>query len=1595
MKSILLIGALLVCGAMTARNVPDFSLLWNTPGRDASESMPCGGGDIGMNIWVEEGDVLFYISRSGTFDEHNCLLKQGRVRVRITPNPFLENSDFRQELKLDGGYVEVEAGGVKLQLWADVFRPVVHLELESRRPVAVDVAYESWRYRDRPLRKGEMQQNSHKWASPEGRVTSADSISASGNSIIFYHRNPAQTVFDEAVDRQGLNSVKDRMMNPLANLTSGGKLWAEHLRFAGVADGEYAGTDYRSWTLRSPSPLRREHIRIALHTAQTDELSAWYGQLTDTAAGVSTGDKARTRRWWSDFWQRSYVEASGEAREYTRNYTLFRYMLACNAYGSAPSKFNGGLFTFDPCFVDHRKSFTPDFREWGGGTMTAQNQRLIYWGMLKNGDADLMRPQFEVYRRMLRNAELRSEHYWGHPGACFTEQTENYGLPNPAEYGYERPEWFDKGVEYNAWLEYLWDTSLEFCQMILETRRYFNADITPYLPLIESCLTFFDEHYRLLARRRGRRELDGDGCLILYPGSACETYKMAYNAASTVAALRVVLETSGLKPGMLATIPPIPLRVIEGREMIAPAKSWERTNNTETPQLYPVFPWRLYGIGREGLETARNTYLYDPDALRFRSHTGWKQDLIWAACLGLTEEAARLTRLKMANGPHRFPAFWGPGFDWTPDLNHGGSGMIGMQEMLMQEHEGTIYLFPAWPADWDVRFKLHAPGGIVVEAELKGGKVVALKTDGLTPIQSKGKGERIVLCGGITYDQKAFPHSIAGLYPLAGSGRMIYDFNPGWRYYKGDVPGAHALTYDDSAWDVVSTPHTVELMPAEASGGRNYQGPAWYRKRFVIPAETKDRQVVLHFEAVMGKQIIYLNGRQALEHRGGYLPFTVDLTREGCLPGDTCLIAVLADNSDDKSYPPGKPQYALDFAYHGGIYRDVWMIAKSFTAITDAMEEGVAGGGVFVHFDKIDRKSAQVFVETDIKNSERKNRTVTLETTLTDDRGAIVGRRSERVTLAAGESGKVTHRFTVKNPRLWSPDTPYIYHVASRVRSGNTPLDGGVTRIGIRKAEFRGGEGFWLNGAPFGQLVGSNRHQDFAYVGNAAPNSQQWRDARRLRDAGCRIIRTAHYPMDPAFMDACDELGLFVIVATPGWQYWNNDPEFARLVHRNTRQMIRRDRNHPSVLMWEPILNETRYPQDFALEALQITKEEFPWPGRPVAAADMHSAGVRDHYDVVYGWPGDTARQNIFTREFGENVDDWYAHNNNNRASRSWGERPLLLQALSLAKSYGEMFRTRGGFIGGAQWHAFDHQRGYHPDPYWGGLFDAFRQPKYAYWMFRSQAVTGGEPMVYIAHEMGPFSDGDVVVFSNCDSVRLTAYDGARQWTRPVVRTPDGIPNAPVVFRQAWDFWEAREYSYVQKNWQRVSFLAEGLIDGQVVCSERKMPARRSTRLRLSVDRLGRELVADGSDFIVVIAEVTDDSGNVRRPAKEQIVFTVEGEGEIIGEGAGIGANPRAVEFGSAPVLIRSSRQAGKIRVSARVLHEGVHAPTPAVIEFESVPAALPFCFLEQATADVPAIEPQASRQPGANVPTDAEKERMLIETERQQTEFGEKHKTK
>ena len=730
MKQLWLLALLFLSTTVCATDYVPRDVVWTTQSRNSSESMPCGGHDIGLNVWVEGGDVLFYIQQSGWFDENNTLLKAGRWRLHLDGRPF-DGNDFEQRLCLDDGAIYIRGGGVEVRIWADVEEPVVFVATVSQQSERAALSYESWRYRDRPVTKAECQQCSYKWLVPQDCTTFADSIDVVDEptmpyaALNFMHKNRAETVFDFTVQREHLEAIKERLYNPIGDLLLYGDMLAEGFHFTGTTQGIYASTDYKSWNFSN------EHFKESTITIRLNNLPLVSAQAS----------RERSARWWHEYWQRSWIQTDNEeAATMVRNYELMRYMLGCNARGKWPTKFNGGLFTFDPVYVDSTATFTPDYRKWGGGTMTAQNQRLVYWPLLKSGDGDLLEVQLDTYMTMLGNASLWVSHHWGHGGACFSEQIENFGLPNPAEYG-KHQEGDDMGVEKNKWLEYEWDTVLEFCYMVLLANDYGYIDPCGYVPLLSQCLRFFDEHYQYMARQRGDAPLDANGRLVIYPGSGCETYKLARNPASTIAALQVMNEEIRARRGNLyfalgpgeadsslfainLKLPPIPLRVINGDTCIAPAESWERIQNVETPQLYPVWPWRIYGLGRPNLDTAQNTYWKDPHALEMRSSKGWKQDNIWAACLGLTDEARRLNMEKLANGPYRFPAFYDPGFDWAPDHNRGGAGMIGLQEMLLQETpDGQLLLFPAWPREWNCRFRLYASDGHVVEASIENGRI--------------------------------------------------------------------------------------------------------------------------------------------------------------------------------------------------------------------------------------------------------------------------------------------------------------------------------------------------------------------------------------------------------------------------------------------------------------------------------------------------------------------------------------------------------------------------------------------------------------------------------------------------------------------------------------------------------------------------------------------------------------------------------------------------------------------------------------------------------------------------------------------------------
>lgn len=860
--------------------------------------------------------------------------------------------------------------------------------------------------------------------------------------------------------------------------------------------------------------------------------------------------------------------------------------------------------------------------------------------------------------------------------------------------------------------------------------------------------------------------------------------------------------------------------------------------------------------------------------------------------------------------------------------------------------------------------------------------------------------------------------STAGFFRLDNSGREVYSMNPAWRFHKGAMEGAETKEFNDKDWTVVSLPDGIEYLPTEASGCINYQGEVWYRKHFTPDAALKGKKLFLHFEAIMGKSKVFVNGKLLTEHFGGYLPVIADVTDVLDWNGDN-VIAVWADNSDDPSYPPGKAQDVLDYTYFGGIYRDCWLIAHNNVFITDPnYENEVAGGGLFVAFGKVSDALAEVQLKIHVRNATKNPFSGRVEYMLLQPDGTEVARLSDKIQVKAGRATTVSDRMPVKQPMLWTPSTPTLYNLLVRVLDKEeNVIDGYRRRIGIRSIEFKGKDGFFLNGRPYGKpLIGANRHQDFAVVGNAVANSIHWRDAKKLKDVGMEIIRNAHCPQDPAFMDACDELGLFVIVNTPGWQFWNDAPEFAQRVYSDIRNVVRRDRNHPSVWLWEPILNETWYPADFAKNTRDIVDAEYPYP-YCYSGSDSEARG-HENFPVYFAHPAnmqDASKEidptkTYFTREWGDNVDDWSSHNSPSRVARNWGEQPMRVQAQHYAcpyypvTSYDVLYKQSPQHVGGCLWHSFDHQRGYHPDPFYGGLMDVFRQPKYSYYMFMAQRPAvkndrnaGSGPMVYIAHEMTPFSGKDVTVYSNCDEVRLTFNKGGKTYTYKKDKNRPGMPSPVITFPDVYDFMVDKAFSRTQKQ-DDVYLLAEGLIDGKVVATHKVVPARRPEKILLWMDNEGTDLKADGSDFVTVVAAVADKNGNIKRLNNYNIRFSIEGEGRLLG-GPGVLANPVPVKWGTAPVLVQSTLKPGKIRITASVLFEGSQMPISGELEFESKPSVFPLVYDAADAARIPLGSASAGQNTASKTDAEREVERLrkelntlkLKEVERQQSEFGEK----
>lgn len=1010
-----------------------YSMTWHTQSKNSSESMPCGGGEIGLNVWAEDGDILFYLARSSAFDENNALLKLGRVRLHLSDANF--NNVFSQKLTLNDGSVTFRGdNNTVVRFWVDVFHPVVHIDISGDKAQSAKVTYENWRTKDYAL-SGEDAHLCGMKGTKDSIYIHPDSVCYDNNQILFYHRNRNDFIFQQTVDCEELQDIKDRLWNPVKNRTFGGLIQGTGLVADETGNGRYADTDYKYWSLTTKEPRKTLSITITTNIEQTTTVDEWRQNLNKIQkrqlANTDTDRKA-SRKWWNSFWKRSYInmysDTDPKAREIARNYQLFRYMLACNAYGDTPTKFNGSLFTFDPCYVKGNKHLTPDFRQWGGASMTAQNQRLVYWPMLKTGDWDMMDSQFNYYLRMLRNAELMTESYWGHKGACFTEQIENFGLPVAYSYGMEpRTGMRPRGKQANAYCEYLWDTVMDFCLMMIRTNTYEGRDITPYIPFIESCLTFFDEHYRMLALQRTVQPFDRKKHYIFYPGTAGETYKMATNSSQTIAALTAVLKELISLPDqyiskekkahwqeMLSHIPPLPFRMMERHKVIAPAQSFERLMNVEINQLYPVFPYDMYGLGRPDLEVARDTWRYGIDQPKWQKnrHESWHQDAIFCARLGLLTEARDLVWRKLQNGRHRFPAFFGPGHDWTPDHNWGGTGMIALQEMLMQNVGDSILILPCWPKEWNVSFKLHAPKQTTVECTYNNGKIETLS---VFP-ESRRKDIIIALNGFATTDTLKTVRSQA--------------INDDWEFAFGNETAEH-----------ISLPHTWNNKDAQEhspnpkapQGTPTYKrGKGVYTRSLLVPSGWKDKKrIFVRFEAASQTANVYINNKFVGEHKGAFTAFCIELTND-IEYGKENSLRIETDNSWRADLAP----LSGGFALMGGLYRGAELIVTDKLCVSPLF---YGSKGVFIDTENNGNVNMKVHLNY-AKYSDGKMTTTiphmpaTVEACIYDASGSIVGKAHKTTDCISGDDAVVELSTHIDNPILWNgKDNAYLYKVEVKV----------------------------------------------------------------------------------------------------------------------------------------------------------------------------------------------------------------------------------------------------------------------------------------------------------------------------------------------------------------------------------------------------------------------------------------------------------------------------------------------------------------------------------------------------------------------------------
>ena len=720
----------------------------------------------------------------------------------------------------------------------------------------------------------------------------------------------------------------------------------------------------------------------------------------------------------------------------------------------------------------------------------------------------------------------------------------------------------------------------------------------------------------------------------------------------------------------------------------------------------------------------------------------------------------------------------------------------------------------------------------------------------------------------------------------AEQGRMMLPVNRNWRFSSKVVDGGHAVEFDDSSFDRVVIPHTNRKLPWHSFDDKSYEFISLYRRPFKLPAEAKGKRVFVDFEGVMTASTVWINGQKLGEYKGGYTPFSFELTPHVNWDGNN-LLAVDVDSTERPDIPPFG--YEVDYLTFGGIYREVWLriVPSTYLENIFAIPKDVLS----------DQRTLEVRCYVDGPASSWSTPR-TLEVELLDgDR--VISKGSQKVAAQAPAPGQPALQTVTLNNlgaiRLWDLQHPELYHVRVRLLEQGTVVDEDTRRFGFREATFTD-QGFSLNGKII-KLRGLDRHQTFPFVGQAMPGRVQRRDALILRNQlKCNIVRTSHYPQSRHFLDACDEIGLLVLEEIPGWQHIG-DKAWQDIAVDNVGRMVRRDWNHPSIVLWGVRINESRDNHDFYTRTNALAHSLDPSRQTGGIRYFQESEFLEDVFTMNdFGWPLKPPNHPKYLNT--EFVGHTYPTKTIDSLER------LREHTIRHARVHDQL-ASNPQYAGGIGWCAFDYNThnnfGSGDRICYHGVSDIFREPKPAAGFYKSQCEPSEEivlePAFHWARNDESVGFTIALVSSNCDHLKFWVDDG-KGYRLVAEGDPDRkqFPNlryAPfsvMLGEQLRDWGDLR---------------IDGYIGDKLVISKKYSGKGIDQQFALLPD--DTQLVADGADTTRVVLRVNDEYGQVRPFANDPIIFELDGPAEIIGD------NPFALIGGTGAIWIRAREQPGTV----------------------------------------------------------------------------------